>query len=231
MSETRWTPVQERAITIRGCNVLVSAAAGAGKTSVLVERLVRAITDPVDLQLERLLAVTFTEKAAAEMKQRIRASLRSASLASPGDARLERQLLVLDRAQISTIHSFCLSIARRYFYKVGLDPRFRVLDQNESELLRQDALDDIFETLYDDAGERGEAFRVVDRYGEVPMRAPGHDPSPAQFAVSGVYGAWFSDAEREPLRRCGRRGYLEIGLDEMHHPKGLHGPPKGRLLH
>ncbi len=73
------------------------------------------------LDLERLLAVTFTEKAAAEMKLRIRASLLEASQKSPEDARIERQLLVLDRAQISTIHSFCLSVIRRYFYKVGLD--------------------------------------------------------------------------------------------------------------
>jgi len=167
VSDARWTPLQEQAISAQGCNVLVSAAAGAGKTSVLVERLIRRLLDPVSpLELERLLAVTFTEKAAAEMKQRIRASLESASQAAPAEARIESQLLVLDRAQISTIHSFCLSIVRRYFYKANLDPRFRVLDENESELLRQDALTELFEALYDDAGEEGEAFRgLVDRYG------------------------------------------------------------------
>ena len=85
MAEARWTPEQERAISLRGCNILVSAAAGAGKTSVLVERVIRLVLDPaVPLDLERLLAVTFTEKAAAEMKQRIRTSLEDASETSPG---------------------------------------------------------------------------------------------------------------------------------------------------
>jgi ATP-dependent helicase/nuclease subunit A len=202
VAETRWTPLQERAITLDGCNILVSAAAGAGKTAVLVERLTRRLLDPVNpLDLERLLAVTFTEKAAAEMKLRIRASLLEASQKSPEDARIERQLLVLDRAQISTIHSFCLSVIRRYFYKVGLDPRFRVLDENESELLRQDALSEMMEALYDDAGEPGDAFRsLVDRYGgrgtdeglqAVLLRL--HDFARTQASMEG----WLEDAVRQ----------------------------------
>ncbi|MGE5579169.1 MAG: UvrD-helicase domain-containing protein [Bacillota bacterium] len=202
MPETRWTPLQELAITLDGCNILVSAAAGAGKTSVLVERLTRRLLDPVSpLDLERLLAVTFTEKAAAEMKLRIRASLLDASQKSPGDARIERQLLVLDRAQISTIHSFCLSVIRRYFYKVGLDPRFRVLDENESELLRQDALSEMMEALYDDGGDSGDAFRsLVDRYGgrgtdeglqAVLLRL--HDFARTQSSMDG----WLDDAIRQ----------------------------------
>jgi len=202
VSETRWTPLQEQAITLDGCNILVSAAAGAGKTAVLVERLIRRLLDPVaPLDLERLLAVTFTEKAAAEMKLRIRASLLEASQRSPGDARIERQLLVLDRAQISTIHSFCLSVIRRYFYKVGLDPRFRVLDENESELLRQDALSEMMEALYDDGGEAGDDFRLlVDCYGgrgtdeglqAVLLRL--HDFARTQASMDG----WLGDAVRQ----------------------------------
>jgi len=167
VTETRWTPEQERAISLRGCNILVSAAAGAGKTSVLVERVIRHVLNPsAPLDLERLLAVTFTEKAAAEMKQRVRASLEEAFAKSPGDPWISRQRSLLDRAQISTIHSFCLHVVKRYFYKAGLDPSFRVLDENEAELLRQDALSELFEALYQDEGEYGDAFRaVVDRYG------------------------------------------------------------------
>ena len=167
MADSRWTPEQEQAIALRGCNILVSAAAGAGKTSVLVERVVRHILDPDEpLDLERMLAVTFTEKAAAEMKQRIRASLEEAFARAPGDQRIGRQLSLLDRSQISTIHAFCLHVVRRYFYKAKLDPSFRVLDQNEAELLRIDALSDLFEALYQDEGETGAAFRdLVDRYG------------------------------------------------------------------
>lgn len=167
MADTRWTPEQERAISLRGCDILVSAAAGAGKTAVLVERVIRQVTaEAAPLDLERLLAVTFTEKAAAEMKQRIRASLEAAAARSPGEPRLARQLALLDRAQISTIHAFCLHVLRRFFYKAGLDPSFRVLDDNEAELLRQDALAELFEALYQDEGEYGAAFQgLVDRYG------------------------------------------------------------------
>ena len=167
MADPRWTAEQEQAITLKGCNVLVSAAAGAGKTSVLVERVIRQVLDPVaPLDLERLLAVTFTEKAAAEMKQRVRASLEEAGARSPGDPGIARQMSLLDRAQISTIHAFCLHVIRRYFYKADLDPSFRVLDENEAELLRQDALSDLFEALYQDESECGETFRgLVDRYG------------------------------------------------------------------
>ncbi len=167
VAETRWTPMQRMAIELRGCDILVSAAAGAGKTSVLVERLIRRILDPDHpLDLGRLLAVTFTEKAAAEMKQRIRASLNKAQEESPGDARVQNQIKMLELAQISTIHAFCLSIARKYFYKAGLDPTFRVLDDNEAELLRQDALADLFEEMYADEGGLGDSFRaLVDRYG------------------------------------------------------------------
>ncbi len=167
MASSRWTPEQEQAIALRGCDILVSAAAGAGKTSVLVERVIRQVLDPErPLDLERLLAVTFTEKAAAEMKQRIRASLEDAFAKSPGDLRIGRQISLLDRAQISTIHAFCLHVVRRYFYKAGLDPSFRVLDENEAELLRQDALSELFEALYQDEGDKGQAFQdLVDRYG------------------------------------------------------------------
>jgi len=172
--EKKWTPEQELAISLKGKNLLVSAAAGAGKTAVLVERVIRNILseeDPGDI--ERLLVVTFTEKAALEMKERVREALQKALDSSPGDQRLSRQLMLLDRAHISTIHSFCLYVVRRYFYKVGLDPSFRVLDANEAELLLFEALEDVFENWYKKAADSertgdnaGGLFTgLVERYG------------------------------------------------------------------
>lgn len=167
MADTRWTGEQELAITLTGNNMLVSAAAGAGKTSVLVERIIRKVLSPRDpLDLERLLAMTFTEKAASEMKERIRSSLEQALRDSPGDPRIERQLALLDRAQISTIHAFCLRILKRYYFRVNLDPSFRVLDANEAELLRVETLEELFEDLYDDPTSHGDVFRsLVERFG------------------------------------------------------------------
>ncbi|MGI6162326.1 MAG: UvrD-helicase domain-containing protein [Bacillota bacterium] len=147
--ETTWTPEQRLAIEFRGNSMLVSAAAGAGKTSVLVERVIQQVLAPDQpCDIERLLVVTFTEKAALEMKERLRTALQDARAKRPEDTRIPRQISLLERAQISTIHSFCLSIVRRYFYRVNLDPGFRVLDSNESELLRYEALDEVFEERY-----------------------------------------------------------------------------------
>ncbi len=148
-SESNWTPEQRLAIEFRGNSMLVSAAAGAGKTSVLVERVIQQVLSPDQpCDIERLLVVTFTEKAALEMKERLRSALQDAKTKRPDDTRITRQISFLERAQISTIHSFCLSIVKRYFYRVNLDPSFRVLDSNESELLRYEALDEVFEDRY-----------------------------------------------------------------------------------
>jgi ATP-dependent helicase/nuclease subunit A len=167
VADTLWTKEQELAITLAGNNMLVSAAAGAGKTSVLVERVIRKVLSPKDpLDLGRLLVVTFTEKAASEMKERIRSSLEEALRKSPGDPRIGRQLALLDRAQISTIHAFCLRILRRYYFRVNLDPSFRVLDANEAELIRMEAVEELFEDLYDEPSPYGDAFRsLVERFG------------------------------------------------------------------
>ena len=105
----KWTSEQQKVIDLRGCNILVSAAAGSGKTAVLVERIIRRLTEeqsPVDV--DRLLIVTFTEAAAAEMKERIGAAISKKIEEHPGDARLERQATLVHNAQITTIHSFCL---------------------------------------------------------------------------------------------------------------------------
>jgi ATP-dependent exoDNAse (exonuclease V) beta subunit len=165
--ETRLTEEQKIAVEFEGNNLLVSAAAGSGKTFVLVERIIRKVLskhEPWDI--ERLLVVTFTEKAALEMKERIRAALQEAREQNPDDLRIARQLSLLERAQISTIHSFCLSIVRRYFYRVDLDPGFRVLDPNEAELLRYEAVDEVFEQRYgSDSDEHRPFLALVQGYG------------------------------------------------------------------
>ena len=145
----QFTREQEQAIMMRPRNLLVSAAAGSGKTAVLVERVLRRLVDdeaPIDV--DQILVVTFTEAAADEMKSRIRAALEERVSQRPGDARLRRQLLLLDRADISTLHSFCLRTIRQYFHKLGLDPSFVVLDEHEAALIKADVIDELLEDYY-----------------------------------------------------------------------------------
>jgi ATP-dependent helicase/nuclease subunit A len=143
----QWTNEQMEAIISRGNNLVVSAAAGSGKTAVLVERVCHYL---VSLQgdIDRLLVVTFTEAAANEMRQRIAAALRARLVDSPGDRHLARQLALLSSAHISTIHSFCLWLLRRYFYRLNLDPAFRVMDDGEDRLLKLEVLEALLEEKY-----------------------------------------------------------------------------------
>ena len=125
--ERKWTPAQKSAIDTRDCNVLVSAAAGSGKTAVLVERIISMITDPdKNIDIDRLVVVTFTKAAAAQMKDKIRKALDSMLDENPGDVNLLRQITLLNNAQITTIDSFCLWIIRNHFPEVNLDPGFRM---------------------------------------------------------------------------------------------------------
>lgn len=146
----QWTDEQWQAITSRGSNLLVAAAAGSGKTSVLVERIIRRIMDESDpVGVDELLVVTFTNAAAAEMRHRISEALRKALKEKPQSAHLRKQLALLQRASITTIHSFCLGLLRQYYYLVELDPDFRIADQMEGELLRQDILEEMLEEWYE----------------------------------------------------------------------------------
>lgn len=146
----QWTDEQWQAITKRGQNLLVAAAAGSGKTSVLVERIIRRIMDEVEpIGVDQLLVVTFTNAAAAEMRHRIGDALRKALKEQPHSAHLRRQLALLQRATITTLHSFCLGLLRQYYYLIDLDPDFRIADQMEGELLRQDVLEEQLEGWYE----------------------------------------------------------------------------------
>lgn len=151
-----WTTEQQQVIDLRNRNILVSAAAGSGKTAVLVERIVKIITDknhPVDI--DHLLIVTFTNAAAAEMRERIGNAIEKALDEQPGDEHLLRQLTLIHNAQITTIDSFCLYVVRNHFHEIDLEPNFRIGDEGELKLLREDVLGRVLEQNY---GEPSEAF-------------------------------------------------------------------------
>lgn len=168
-----WTKEQQKVIDTRDHNLLVSAAAGSGKTAVLVERIIGRITDeahPVDI--DRLLVVTFTKAAAAEMRERIASAIdqkreEAAAKESTGQnvsaLALERQQTLIHNAQITTIDSFCLFVVRNHFEDISLDPNFRIADTGEIKLLEHDILDRVFERWYEK--ENNEDFlRLVDAY-------------------------------------------------------------------
>lgn len=160
----KWTEEQQKVIDLRDRNILVSAAAGSGKTAVLVERIIQRLTeekDPVDV--DRLLIVTFTEAAAAEMKERIGAAIEKKLSERPGDAHLEQQATLIHSAPITTIHSFCLSVIREHFHVIGIDPGFRIAEEGELKLLKQDVLEELLEECY---ASGDEAFiEFVERFG------------------------------------------------------------------
>ncbi|MDQ6421124.1 helicase-exonuclease AddAB subunit AddA [Paenibacillus sp. LHD-117] len=159
-----WTDDQWKAIVTDGRNVLVAAAAGSGKTAVLVERIIRKISSDTDV--DKLLVATFTKAAAAEMKDRIRIALEKELERYPDSEHLRRQLALMGRASITTLHSFCLDVIRRYYPLIGLDPGFRIANETESELLKLDVLDDLFEHMYSGEGEEHAAFlALAERYG------------------------------------------------------------------
>ena len=160
----KWTSEQQKVIDLRNRNILVSAAAGSGKTAVLVERIIRRLTeDDTPTDVDRLLIVTFTEAAAAEMKERIGAAIEKKLSERPGDIRLERQATLIHSAQITTIHSFCLAVIRDHFHVIGIDPGFRIAEEGELKLLKQDVLEDLLEECYAEAKE--EFLDFTERFG------------------------------------------------------------------
>ena len=145
----KFTPEQQRVIELHNSNILVSAAAGSGKTAVLVERIIRMICDgehPADI--DRLLIVTFTNSAAAEMRERIAAGIIARLEADPGNEHIQKQSALLHNAQITTIDSFSLFLIRNHFNEIGLDPDFRVADEGEIKLLQQEVLAQLLEDAY-----------------------------------------------------------------------------------
>ena len=161
----KWTSEQQKVIDFRNRNILVSAAAGSGKTAVLVERIIKRITDkehPVDI--DKLLVVTFTNAAAAEMRERIGNAIEKQLEEYPEDENLRKQQTLLHNAQITTIDSFCLFVVRNHFEEIQIDPNFRIADQGELKLLELDVLNEVFEKEYE---KQTDAFlQLVDAYSD-----------------------------------------------------------------
>lgn len=155
----QWTKEQQQVIDVRNCNVLVSAAAGSGKTAVLVERIVKRITqDKTPIDIDKLLVVTFTNAAATEMRERIADAIEKKLLEEPDNLHLQKQTTLIHSSLITTIHSFCLHVIRNYFHTIDLDPSFRIADETELKLLKADVLEKVLEYWYQEGEERFHQF-------------------------------------------------------------------------
>jgi ATP-dependent helicase/nuclease subunit A len=180
VSEIIYTSEQKKAMELRDKNLLISAAAGAGKTSVMVERITRMAVDRVNpIGLDRMLVVTFTNAAAAEMKERIRKSLYSELKKSPGDSNIRKQIMMLNQANISTVHSFCSEVIRSNYHLLDVDPAFSVSDEMDSSLLLNQAIEEILNVKYE---ENAPGFsNMVNTFGR------GRDDSNLMEMLSSLY--------------------------------------------
>ena len=156
----KFTEDQQRVIDLRNCNILVSAAAGSGKTAVLVERIVELVSGSAcdsaqAVDIDRLLIVTFTNAAAAQMRERITKALSDRVEAEPDNEHIKKQLMLIHNAKIMTIHSFCLYLIKNHFNDIGLDPDFRTADEGEMRLLKQEVLSEILEEQF---GQKRQEF-------------------------------------------------------------------------
>ncbi|CDD16937.1 aTP-dependent helicase/nuclease subunit A [Clostridium sp. CAG:798] len=147
MANVKWTEEQQQAINEKGANILVAAAAGSGKTAVLVERIInKVINEKIDI--DRILVVTFTSAAASEIRERILEAIYKKLEENPEDTNLQKQINLINKANISTIHSFCLDVIRNNFYELDISSSFRVADTTEIELMKYEVLDELFEEKY-----------------------------------------------------------------------------------
>ena len=186
-----WTKEQQQVIELRNRNILVSAAAGSGKTAVLVERIIQRLTEaehPIDV--DELLIVTFTEAAASEMKERILIAIEKKLEEKPDDVHLQRQASLIHNSMITTIHSFCLSVIREHFHTIDLDPGFRIGEEGELKLLKKDVLEELLEAEYEEANPAFLEF--VERY------ATGRDDKKLEELIQQVYE--FSRSYPNPSR-------------------------------
>ena len=147
MSEVKWTNEQLQAIQEKNSNILVAAAAGSGKTAVLVERIIHKIIDE-QMDIDKILVVTFTNAAASEMRERILEAIYKKLEENPENVHLQRQIILLNKASICTIHSFCLDVIHNHFYEIDLPSNFKIADTAEIDLLKHEVLDDLFEQKY-----------------------------------------------------------------------------------
>ncbi len=174
MANMTWTTQQKKVIDLRNRNILVSAAAGSGKTAVLVERILEKITAKENpINIDQLLIVTFTKAAASEMRERIGKAIEKKVLEEPDNTHLQKQMTLLYNAQITTIDSFCLYVIRNYFHTIDLDPSFRIADEAELTLLRSDVIQELLEERYEEGNE--DFLNFVECYSASKSDAPIED--------------------------------------------------------
>lgn len=209
-----WTKEQQKVIDLRNRNILVSAAAGSGKTAVLVERIIARLTrDENPIDVDELLIVTFTEAAAAEMKERVLLAIEKKLEEEPENVHLQRQASLIHNAMITTIHSFCLSVIREYFHTIDLDPGFRIGEEGELKLLKQDVLDELLEEEYERKNPHFLAF--IERY------ATGRDDKKIEELILQVYE--FSRSYPNPsewLQSCVEAYRIESVQELLKSPAG-----------
>lgn len=214
-----WTEEQKKVIDLRNRNILVSAAAGSGKTAVLVERIITMLTaDEQPMDVDRLLIVTFTEAAAAEMKERIRNAIEKKLEECPDNEHLKQQATLIHNAQITTIHSFCLSVIRDHFHAIDIDPGFRIGEEGELRLLRQDVLGEVLEERYEQGEQRFLDFTLA--YGS------GRSDKKIEELILKIYefsrsypdpGAWIAQCvepyQTDSIQELEESGYIRLVME------------------
>lgn len=209
-----WTKEQQQVIDLRDRNILVSAAAGSGKTAVLVARIIaRLTTDVPPVDIDRLLVVTYTEAAAAEMKERIREAIERKLEEEPENIHLQKQSTLVHSALVTTIHSFCLSVIREHFHTIDLDPGFRIAEEGELKLLKHDIVQEVLETHFEEGTSSFYEF--------VEYFATGKDDKKLEELILKLYE--FSRSYEEPevwLDSCARNYGAET-LEEMEYTPAI----------
>ena len=202
-----WTAEQKQVIETRNADILVTAAAGSGKTTVLVERILSLLTDPdKPVDIDRLLVVTFTDAAAAEMREKILLALEKKQKEKPADRHIARQRMLVHNASISTLHSFCLNIIRDHFQDIDLDPSFKTMETGEREVMMAKTLADLLEDCYRGETQEGEELSFLEE--------------PKAFDAFAL--ALETGKKDDRIEQSIRKLYEEaIGMDD----------PKGFLLH
>lgn len=204
-----WTQEQKSAIEDRGGTLLVSAAAGSGKTAVLTERVLRRVTDPENpIDITELLLVTFTRAAAAEMRERIAAAIGAAVAQDPSSVRLRRQLFLVHRAKITTVHALCMSLAREQAAALGIAPDFRLMDENESKILRSEVLEEVLEAAYERADEKFLALS--------DLLTAGRDDRRLGEVILGTYDKIQAHPDPRAFLEDVRAGLYARGMDTPH---------------
>ena len=160
-NKVKWTKEQVEAINEKNSNILVAAAAGSGKTAVLVERIINKIINE-KIDIDKILLVTFTNAAAAEMRERILSAIYKKIDEEPENRDLQRQITLLSRASICTIHSFCLEVIKNNFYELDISPNFRIGEETELEIIKNDCIEELFENKYEN--EDKDFLKLIECY-------------------------------------------------------------------